>query len=279
MTTDHTISPPAAISLNTRELWRYRELFYFFTWRDIKVKYKQTALGFLWVLLQPLLLMATFSLFFHRGLRVSTDGIPPPIFYLSGLLFWNLFASGLTGAANSMIENAHIIKKIYFPRLVIPCSSVLVAGFDFGIALTMFVGMLVGCRFFFPEFTIDFVRFALALPLCLGIVATATLGLGSMLAALSVKYRDFRYVVPFAVQFLFFLTPVLYPLHLLDSPTLRYTLACNPLTGAITLARSAFSSAPLDWTVVGISAAAAVALLVAGLYTFRKMEAHFADIA
>ena len=163
--------------------------------------------------------------------------------------------------------------------MVIPCSSILVAGFDFCIALMLFVGMLAGCSLFFPEFSIDFVRFVFVLPLCVGIVATATLGLGSMLAALSVKYRDFRYVVPFAVQFLFFLTPVLYPLHLLDSPTLRYALACNPLTGAITLARSAFSAAPLDWTVVGISTAAAAALLVAGLYTFRKMEAHFADIA
>jgi len=276
---EHTISPPASTSLNTRELWRYRELFYFFTWRDIKVKYKQTALGFLWVLLQPLLLMATFSLFFHRGLGVSTDGVPPPIFYLSGLLFWNLFASGLSGAANSMVENAHIIKKIYFPRLVIPCSSVLVAGFDFAVALAMFVGMLLGCRFFFPEFAVDFVQFVLVLPLSVGMAAIATLGLGSMLAALSVKYRDFRYVVPFAVQFLFFLTPVLYPLQLIESPALRYALACNPLTGAITLARSAFSPAPLDWGVVGISATAAVLLLLAGLFTFRKMEAHFADIA
>jgi lipopolysaccharide transport system permease protein len=276
---EHTISPPAAVSLNARELWRYRELFYFFTWRDIKVKYKQTALGFLWALLQPLLLMATFSLFFHRGLRIPTDGTPPPIFYLSGLLFWSLFASGLTGAANSMIENAQIIKKIYFPRLVIPCSSVLVAGFDFAVALAMFLGMLLGCCFFYPEFSVDFVQFMLVMPLSVGIAVAATLGLGSMLAALSVQYRDFRYVVPFAVQFLFFLTPVLYPLQLIESPGLRYALACNPLTGAIALARSAFSSAPVDGATVGISAAAAVVLLLVGLFIFRKMEAHFADIA
>lgn len=277
---EYTLKPAGRVSLNTQELWRYRELFYFFTWRDVKVKYKQTALGLLWVVLQPLLLMAVFTIFFARGLKIPTDGTPPALFYYSGLLFWNLFSAGLIGSANSMVDNAQIIKKVYFPRLVIPFSSILAALFDFCIAFVLFVGLIVGFHWMQPDFSVHYGRFALFLPMALLLTVGTTVGLGCALAALNVQYRDVRYLIPFATQFLLFLTPVIYPLGMLQSmPWTRYVLALNPMTGALALVRSIFTVAPPDWTVVGIGVLSMTFLGVIGLYTFRKMEAYFADIA
>lgn len=278
---EYSLKPPAKVSLNTAELWRYRELFYFFTWRDVKVKYKQTALGFLWVVLQPLLLMGAFMLFFAKGLKIPTAGMPPAVFYYSGLLFWNLFSAGLTGSANSMVDNAQIIKKVYFPRLVIPFSSILAALFDFCIAFSIFVVLLVWHEWSVPDFTVHFGRFLLFIPLALLLSIGATLGLGCALAALNVQYRDVRYLIPFSVQLLLFVTPVMYPLELLsdDMPWTRYVLALNPMTGVLTLVRSIFAPQAPDWTVVAISTVSMLILLVLGLYIFRKMEAYFSDIA
>ena len=180
-----------------QELWSYKELFYFFTWRDIKIKYKQTALGFLWAILQPLLMMLIFTFFFGRALNVPSQNLPYPVFVFSGLLLWNMFSSGLTNSANSMVNNSQIIKKIYFPRLIIPVSSILVALFDFLMAFILFVMLL----FFYqqPVLLVAVVYWPIALIICL----VATLGPGCLLAALNVKYRDFRYVIPFLVQVLF----------------------------------------------------------------------------
>ena len=276
---EYHIKPQGKFSFNFKELWLYRELFYFFTWRDIKVKYKQTVLGFLWAVLQPLLMMTVFVVFFSRALKVPTDGIPAPIFYFSGLLLWNLFSTGLSGSANSMVSNAQIIKKIYFPRLIIPFSSVLVALFDFLMALIIYFGLLVFFKFTTPTLIIDD-KLILFLPLSLVLTIITTLGLGCTLAALNVKYRDFRYVIPFMIQFLLFLTPVIYPVSMFENiEGLKYFLAVNPMTGAMMLARGAFQPETIDWTVIGISIASACMLLIIGIYTFRKMEAYFADIA
>src|SRR5688572_4367372 len=203
---------------NWRELWRYRELFYFFTWRDIKVKYKQTALGFLWAVLQPLLMMIIFTLFFGKALNIPSQNLPYPVYVFSGLLIWNVFSSGLMNASNSMVSNAAIIKKIYFPRFIIPVSSILVSLFDFFMAFILFVPLLI------------YYRQPVSLtalwcwPLALGICLVATLGPGSLLASLNVKYRDFRYVIPFMVQVLFFITPIIYPVSILQYPLLKYVL-------------------------------------------------------
>lgn len=276
---EYTIKPPSQFSFNFKELWLYRELFYFFTWRDVKVKYKQTVLGFLWAVLQPLLMMVVFVLFFARGLNISTDDIPAPIFYFSGLMLWNLFSSGLNGAANSMVDNAQIIKKIYFPRLIIPFSSVLVAVFDFLMTILLFVILLV----FYALTTSTIVWQAsifLLLPASLMLTIITTIGLGCTLAALNVKYRDFRYIVPFLIQFLLFVTPVIYPVSIFDRIAgLKYVLALNPMTGAIMLMRGIFQPTTIEWTIVGIGVVAAISLLVIGIYTFRKMEAYFADLA
>jgi lipopolysaccharide transport system permease protein len=275
---EYIIEPPKKVAIKWAELWRYRELFYFFTWRDIKVKYKQTILGFLWAILQPLAMMTVFVLFFAKGLKVSTDNLPAPIFYFVGLMFWNLFSSGLNASANSMVTNADIIKKIYFPRLIIPFSGVLVALFDFFMTLIPFVGLMI----YYLSTTDFIITFDLLylLPLALILTLITTVGLGCTIAAWNVKYRDFRYIVPFMIQFLLFVTPVIYPVTMFDNiPYLKYILSLNPMTGVMIMARNGFSVDNLPLDLIGISIFAAIFLLILGLYTFRKMEAYFADIA
>ena len=199
---------------NWAELWEYRELFYFFAWRDIKIKYKQTVLGFLWAILQPLAMMLIFTFFFGRALKIPSQHLPYPVFVFSGLLLWNLFAAGLTSASNSMINNANIIKKIYFPRLVIPVSAIFVAVFDFLMSFLLFLILLI----YYRQHVSLHALWCWPLAILIGIVST--LGPGSLLSALNVKYRDFRYVIPFVVQVLFFLTPVIYPVSFLSYPIL-----------------------------------------------------------
>ena len=277
---EYLTKPPGKFSLNFKELWMFRELFYFFTWRDIKVKYKQTALGFLWAVLQPFLMMMVFVVFFSKALNIPTDNIPAPIFYFSGLLLWNIFSTGLSGAGNSMVSNANIIKKIYFPRLIIPMSSILVSLFDFLMALVVFIGIMLYFEITMDAFVVDYLKFLLYLPLALLLTILGTFGLGSFLAALNVKYRDFRYVIPFMIQFLLFVTPVIYPVSIFkDIPWVKYALAINPMTGAVNLGRAAFTDMALEWNLIGISAISAIAFFLLGIYVFRKTEAYFADVA
>jgi len=256
-----------------KELWRYRELFYFFTWRDVKVKYKQTTLGFLWAILQPLLMMVIFTLFFGRALKVPSQDLPYPIFVFSGLLVWNTFSSGLTGAANSMTNNAAIIKKIYFPRLIIPVSSILVALFDFVMAFLLFIGIVL----FYRQPVYWSALWSWPLAIIIGIVAT--LGPGCWLAALNVKYRDFRYVIPFLVQVLFFLSSVLYPVSLLSHPALRYILVASPIYAAVELFRFPLTGSTPDLTYLSISLMSGLVLLIIGLVYFKRTEDFFADFA
>ncbi len=255
------------------ELWRYRELFYFFTWRDIKIKYKQTALGFLWAILQPLLMMIIFTFFFGRALNIPSQSLPYPVFVFSGLLLWNTFSSGLTNASNSMVNNASIIKKIYFPRLIIPVSSILVALFDFLMAFILFIPILL-------YFQTPLSSSALwCWPAALVITVLATLGPGCLLAALNVKYRDFRYVIPFLVQLVFFLTPVIYPVSMLKYPLLQYLLVLSPMYAAVELFRYPLTGAELNLPFLFISLASGIILLFSGILYFKKTEDFFADFA
>lgn len=271
---EYEIKPEKKISFGLVELWQYRELFYFFTWRDIKVKYKQTVLGFAWAVLQPLLMMFVFSYFFGKTLKVPSDNIPYPIFVFSGLLLWNIFAAGLSNAGNSMVSNANIIKKIYFPRLIIPLSSILVALFDFLMALIIYAGIL-----FYYRFTFDITKFLIYFPLSLLITLISTFGAGSLLAALNVKYRDVRYVIPFMVQALLFITPVIYPVSILNNALAKFIMSLNPMTGAISLFRSAITNQPPDWNIITTGICSAFILLITGIFYFRKTEAYFADLA
>lgn len=258
---------------NWAELWTYRELFYFFTWRDIKVKYKQTALGFLWAILQPLLMMTIFTLFFGRALNIPSQNIPYPVYVLSGLLIWNVFSTGLTNASNSMVTNAAIIKKIYFPRLVIPVSSIIVSLFDFLMSFMLFGAILL----YYQQPILWSVVFIWPIALLVSVIAT--LGLGCWIAALNVKYRDFRYVIPFLVQILFFLTPVIYPISLLKYPVLQYMLVASPMYCAVELFRYPITGIMPDTSFMLISLISTVLFLLIGITYFRKTENFFADFA
>lgn len=268
------IKPKSAFGLNLRELASYKELFYFFTWRDIKVKYKQTALGFLWAILQPLLLMVIFTFFIAKTLKVSSDGMSYPIFVFSGLILWTVFSSGLANAGNSMISNALIIKKIYFPRLIIPISSILVAVFDFFMSFVVFIALL-----FYYRQPVAWLDALIFWPLGLLLAVIGTFGPGCLLAALNVKYRDFRYVIPFLVQALLFLTPVIYPVSIVQNSWLKYVLAINPMFGGITLFRVPMAGAFPDPVLLTISISSGVIFLIVGVVYFRSTENYFADHA
>ena len=218
------IKPKNKLGIDFHELIEYKELFYFFTWRDIKVKYRQTLLGFLWAIIQPLIMMLIFTFFVGKTMQVPSEGIVYPAFAFSGLILWLIFSSGLSNAGNSMISNAQIIKKIYFPRLVIPVASILVAVFDFLITMPVLIVMLA-----ILEQPVDLWNALLCWPAGLLLTIIATLGPGCLLAALNAKYRDFRYVIPFLVQALLFLTPAIYPVSMFKNQWIQFALALNPM--------------------------------------------------
>jgi lipopolysaccharide transport system permease protein len=253
-------------------LFFYKELFYFFTWRDVKIKYKQTVLGFLWAVLQPLLMMIIISAFLGRVLNVDTKGLPYPVFVFSGLLTWTMFSTGLSNAANSMVNNALIIKKIYFPRLIIPVSSVLVALFDFLMAFILFVPVLV---YFGQPVSWEAVYYW---PLSIVLTIIATLGPGTLVAALNVKYRDFRYVIPFLIQVLFFLTPVIYPATHANL-LLQYIIALSPMYAAVEIFRVPLTGVFPDTSLMMLSVGSGMIFLLAGLVYFKRTEDSFADFA
>lgn len=268
------IAPKKQFSLDLKELWSYRELFYIFTLRDIKVKYKQTVLGFLWAVLQPLLLALTFSFFLGKAIGNSSRlQMPYALFAFSGLVLWGIFSTGLNNAGNSMVANANIIKKIYFPRLIIPISAVFVGLFDFAMAFSLF---LLYCLFNSVGLSVH--AFWL-IPFSVLLTCVATLGAGSLLAALNVKYRDFRYIIPFLVQFVLFLSPVIYPIGISDSPALQDLLALNPMTAPLELFRSSFSHEALNIRAILISLGSSLFFFILGIVYFKKTEAYFADLA
>lgn len=271
---EYEINSKIQIGFGLKELWENRELLYFFTWRDIKVKYKQTVLGILWAILQPIILMLTFTLFFNHSLGVKSGSVPYPVFVFSGLIIWNIFSNGVGNAGNSMVSNAGIIKKIYFPRLIIPISSILVALFDFLLAFLVELALL-----FYYHVSFSPVSLILSISLSLIITLLSGFGLGCLLASLNVKYRDFRYIIPFLLQIWLFATPVLYPISFIHNKYISALLSLNPMVGASQLSRSFMDGSPIINLQVGISLLAALVLFLGGLFYFRKTEAYFADIA
>jgi lipopolysaccharide transport system permease protein len=260
------------LKLNLGDLWEYRELLYFLVWRDIKVRYKQTALGAAWAVLQPVLTMVVFSVFFGRLAKVPSDGVPYPVFAYTALLPWQLFAYALTESANSLVGSQNLIKKVYFPRLVMPISSVLAGLVDFAISFLVLLGLMLYYRIV-PTAAI------VLLPLFIVLALASALSVGLWLSALNVEFRDVRYTIPFLTQFWMFATPVAYPSSLVPERW-RPLLGLNPMAGVVDGFRWALlgqSSAPgpLLW----VSVAAVCLLLVGGLMYFRRMEATFADVA
>jgi len=266
------IEPQSGFSLRLKELWQYRELFYIFTWRDIKVKYKQTSLGILWAVIQPLSLLLLFILVFSKNLRFQQTDLPYPIFILTALLLWNLFYASVSSAAESVIQHGEMIKKIYFPRLIIPASSILAACFDFLIGLVVFIAF---CFFYqtAPRLNILFL-----FPAAFLLTVLAALGTGIFFSALTIKFRDFRYVIPFTLQFLFFATQIVYSISGLNQTWLKYVLAINPVNGAIEIFRGAFLQ-QFDYSMITISVASALVIILAGFYFFKTTESYFADLA
>jgi lipopolysaccharide transport system permease protein len=268
-----TIIEPSSgwVSLKLAELWEYRELLYFLTWREVKVRYKQTALGAAWAIIQPLFTMLIFSLFFGRLAKMPSDGIPYPLFSLAGLIPWTFFANGLTQSSNSLVTSSNLISKVYFPRLTIPMSAVLSGAVDFGISFLLLLGMMV----FYgrvPDARI------LALPLFILLAFVTALGAGLWLAALNVEYRDVRYTVPFLTQFWMFATPIAYPSSLLHEPW-RTVYGLNPMVGVVEGFRWALlGSRTAPGPMIAASSLAALVILIGGAYYFRRMEKTFADV-
>ncbi len=259
------------VPLKLRELWSYRELLYFLVWRDVKVRYKQTALGAAWAIIQPFFTMLVFSLFFGRLANIPSDNIPYPLFSFAALVPWTFFANGLGQSSDSLVGNANLIKKVYFPRLVVPFAAVLSGVVDFALA---FVVLLVMMLFYGRVPTIN----AIWLPLLLLLALITALGVGLWLSALNVEYRDVRYVVPFLTQFWLFATPIAYPSSLLSEPW-RTLYGLNPMVGVVEGFRWALvgtDTAP--GAIVLVSALAALAILISGSYYFRRMEQTFADV-
>jgi lipopolysaccharide transport system permease protein len=258
------------VALNLRAVWDYRELLYFLTWRDIKVRYKQTALGAGWAIIQPFMTMVAFSVFFGQLGKIPSDGVPYPIFSYAALLPWTFFAYALSNSSNSLVGSANLISKVYFPRLVIPVSSVLAGVVDFVIA---FVVLLVLMAYFGIAPT---TRVCL-LPAFLVLGLITALGVGLWLSALNVEYRDVRYTVPFLTQFWLFATPVAYPSSLLAEPW-RTLYGLNPMVGVIEGFRWTLLDTPAPGAMLGLSVLMAIAVLLSGAYYFRRMERTFADV-
>ncbi len=275
--TETIIRPPRGWRVvNVSELWRFRELLFFLVWRDVKVRYKQTALGVAWAILQPLMMMAVFTVFFGRLAGLPSADLPYPLFAIAGLLPWTFFATSLASAGNSVVTNERLITKIYFPRLTVPFAAVGAAAVDFAIAcgllLLIMAGYAVrGCPVG-PGWSV------LLAPVVFLFIALAAAGFGTLLAALNVKYRDFRHVIPFLVQFWMFATPTVYMQPPADDGSLYALLNLNPLTGLVATFRAACLGTPIPWLQFGLSAAFVTVVFAAGCLYFRKAEYDFADL-
>ncbi len=265
------ITPPKKwVPIDFKELWNYRELLYIFTWRDVKVRYKQTALGAAWAIIQPLFTMVVFSIFFGGLAKIPSEGIPYPLFSLAALLPWTLFAEGLTRSTMSMITNQNIMTKVYFPRLIMPFSGILSPLVDFVVAFSILILMMVYYGFA-PTLNVVF------LPLFIVFAVITSLSVGLWLSALNVKYRDFQYTIPFLIQIWLFASPVVYPSSLLPEKW-QILYGLNPMAGVIEGFRWALLGTNPPGAMIWVSLGVVLLLLVTGAFYFRRVEQYFADI-
>jgi lipopolysaccharide transport system permease protein len=268
------IRPKKRLAIDWKELKEYRELFFYFAWRDVKVRYKQTIIGIAWAVIQPFVQMIVFTVFFNKvaGIQSGSKAVPYAIFSYIGLLFWNYFAQALTRCAASLVSNAGVITKVYFPRIIAPISSTIVALIDFFFASIVFAVLMI-----YFKFAPTPLSALLIIPAILVTFLAAT-GLGFFLAAANVKYRDVQQALPFLVQIGLFVTPVIYPVASIPE-RFRWVLYLNPMTGVINTMRSAFlGDSPINWALTGVSVLVSIALFAIGLYYFKGREKEFADI-
>lgn len=258
------------VSLNWKEIWAHRELLYFLMWRDIKVRYKQTAIGVLWVILQPVLTTAIFTALFSSFARFETGEIPYPLFALSGVLVWFFVNASINSASNSLINNQNLVTKVFFPRLIIPVAAVLAGLIDFALGFIVLVGLMI-------YYGVLPSRQILLAPLFIGLMLLLALNFGVLFSALNVRYRDVKFALPFALQIWLFLSPIFYPLAILSEKR-RILLTLNPLTGILEGFRSAMFGVPFNWFSIGISIGSTVILFLISLFVFKRMEDDFADL-
>lgn len=260
------------VAINWSEIWRYRELLYFLTWRDVKIRYKQTVLGGAWAILQPLANTLVFTLLFGKlaGLDQKTGGVPYAVYVYTAQLAWTFFANSVNNSSNSLVGSSNLISKVYFPRLIIPLAAVGAGLVDFAVSAVVLLGMMLYFRTgLSPQILLT--------PLfLLGTILCAT-GVGTLLSALTVAYRDFRYVVPFMVQLWFFATPVIYPNSMIPAPW-RSLMFLNPMTGLVDGFRSAFLGLPIHWGNTSLSLGISLACFLLGSAYFRRVERRFADV-
>ncbi|SRR5258706_7395250 len=266
------IKPHNRKTISFKELWQYRELFYFLAWRDIKVKYKQTIIGILWAVLQPLLTMIIFTVVFNKVARVSLGSTPYALFTFSGLVFWNFFSNSLSSVSDSFISNKAILTKVYFPRIIIPIATVIVNLVDFIFSFLMLVALLLIFHFTLNPFTL-----LILIPLLILFFLTV-MGIGLLLATLNIKFRDVRYVLPFFIQLFLFLTPVIYPLSLVSNKFV-WIFYINPLTGILDVFRLfLLNTGPVNLNYIYVSICSAIVIFIIGMTFFSSYEKEIADI-
>ncbi len=256
--------------LSLKDIWAYRELLFFLTWRDVKVRYKQTALGAAWAILQPLFMMVIFTIFFGRLAGIGSSGIPYPLFALAGLVPWTFFSNAITQSGNSLVGSANLISKVYFPRLLVPTAAMLAGLVDFALAFVMFCVLMVYYRVV-PTVQILFV------PVLVLLTALFALGVGTWMSALNVKYRDVRFALPFIIQLWLFVSSVIMPSSALPWKW-RRLLLLNPMSAIIEGYRSALFGLPFDWPALGIGSVLTIVTLAYAIYSFSRVERSFADI-
>lgn len=265
------IEPSKAwVALNLRQLWAYRELLYFLAWRDIKIRYKQTALGAAWAILQPVFMTLIFTIFFGKLPGVGSEGLPYPLFALAGLVPWTFFANSVSASSNSLVGNAHLITKVYFPRLMMPAAAVMAGLVDFALSFVVLAGLMIYYRVGLTW------QVLLVVPL-VALTTLLALGAGLWLSALNVKYRDVRFALPFVIQVWLFVSSVIVPSSVVPEHW-RWLLMLNPASAIIEGYRAALFGLAFNWMALGVAAVLTAAVLVCATYSFKRMEKSFADI-
>ena len=258
------------LSIDAKEIWRYRELLFFLTWRDVVVRYKQTVLGILWAFIQPFIKMVVFTLIFGKLAKIDFDGVPYAVGMFAGLLPWQFFSEALSRSSTSVVGSSNLITKVYFPRLIVPISSVGACLVDFAISFVILIGLML----FYG--VMPTASIMMVIPL-VALTIVAALGMGILLSALNVAYRDFHHLIPFGIQIWMFLTPVIYPVKIFPAPWDRI-VSLNPMAGIVEAYRSAILGRPFDWTSLTVSTGVAAVMFLFGLYYFRRVESSFADV-
>jgi len=269
------IKPGGAwLSLDLKDFWTYRELLYFLTWRDVKVRYKQTAIGVVWAILQPVLTTVIFTVIFSTLARFESQTVPYPLFALSGFLIWLFVFNAISFAANSLVGNANLVTKIYFPRLIVPISATLSGLFDL---LFSFAVLAVLMIYYLSQKSLVLSWQIFSAPVFIFLAILLTVSLGTLFSALNVRFRDVKFALPFALQVWMFASPIFYPPEILSEKA-RFVLAFNPLTGILQGFRAALFGGNFDWFAIGVSAAMTVVLMLVSLFVFKRMEDDFADL-